>query len=202
MTKRVFTVVLTGGIASGKTSVSDGFRRLGVPVIDTDVIARHLVEPGQPALALIAEIFGAGILDSTGALDRKKMREAIFSDHEKKAQLEQVLHPLIGEEVLKRLEQLTDPYCILVVPLYAESGSYRWVDRVLLVDVSEAQQIRRVMLRDDISQEQAEAILDAQASRAERAALADDVIDNSGTLDELGDKIEALHKKYSSLGSA
>ena len=202
MTRRVFTVVLTGGIASGKTAVSDGFRHLGVPVIDTDVIARQLVEPGQPALALIAEIFGPGILDSTGGLDRKKMREAIFSDHEKKAQLEQVLHPLIGEEVLKRLEQLSAPYCILVVPLYAESGSYRWVDRVLLVDVSEEQQIRRVMRRDDISQEQAEAILDAQASRAERAALADDVIDNSGTLDELEDKIESLHKKYSSLGSA
>ena len=202
MTRRVFTVVLTGGIASGKTAVSDGFRHLGVPVIDTDVIARQLVEPGQPALALIADIFGPGILDSTGGLDRKKMREAIFSDHEKKAQLEQVLHPLIGEEVLKRLEQLSAPYCILVVPLYAESGSYRWVDRVLLVDVSEEQQIRRVMRRDDISQEQAEAILDAQASRAERAALADDVIDNSGTLDELEGKIESLHKKYSSLGSA
>ena len=202
MTRRVFTVVLTGGIASGKTAVSDGFRHLGVPVIDTDVIARQLVEPGQPALALIAEIFGPGILDSTGGLDRKKMREAIFSDHEKKAQLEQVLHPLIGEEVLKRLEQLTAPYCILVVPLYAESGSYRWVDRVLLVDVSEEQQIRRVMRRDDISQEQAEAILDAQASRAERAALAHDVIDNSGKLDKLEGKIESLHKKYSSLGSA
>ena len=202
MTRRVFTVVLTGGIASGKTAVSDGFRHLGVPVIDTDVIARQLVEPGQPALALIADIFGPEILDSTGGLDRKKMREAIFSDHEKKAQLEQVLHPLIGEEVVKRLEQLSAPYCILVVPLYAESGSYRWVDRVLLVDVSEEQQIRRVMRRDDISQEQAEAILDAQASRAERAALADDVIDNSGTLDELEGKIESLHKKYSSLGSA
>lgn len=202
MTRRVFTVILTGGIASGKTAVSDGFRHLGVPVIDTDVIARQLVEPGQPALALIADIFGSEILDSTGGLDRKKMREAIFSDHEKKAQLERVLHPLIGEEVLKRLEQLTAPYCILVVPLYAESGSYRWVDRVLLVDVGEEQQIRRVMRRDDISEEQAEAILDAQASRAERAALADDVIDNSGTLDELEDKIESLHKKYSSLGSA
>jgi len=202
MTRRVFTVVLTGGIASGKTAVSDGFRRLGVPVIDTDVIARQLVEPGQPALALITEIFGPGILDSTGGLDRKKMREAIFSERKKKAQLEQVLHPMIGEEVLKRLEQLSAPYCILVVPLYAESGSYRWVDRVLLVDASEEQQIRRVMARDDISSEQAKAILVAQASRAERAALADDVIDNSGPLDVLEDKIEALHKKYASLGSA
>jgi dephospho-CoA kinase len=202
MTRRVFTVVLTGGIASGKTAVSDGFRRLGVPVIDTDVIARQLVEPGQPALALITEIFGPGILDSTGGLDRKKMRETIFSDRKKKAQLEQVLHPMIGEEVLKRLEQLSAPYCILVVPLYAESGSYRWVDRVLLVDASEEQQIRRVMARDDISSEQAKAILVAQASRAERAALADDVIDNSGTPDALEDKIETLHKKYSSLGSA
>lgn len=202
MAARAFTVVLTGGIASGKTAVSDGFRRLGVPVIDTDVIARQVVEPGQPALDRIAEIFGSGVLDSAGSLDRKKMREAIFSDPEKKETLERLLHPLIGEEVLRRLEQVTASYCILVVPLYAESGSYRWVDRVLLVDASEELQIRRVMLRDDIKREQAEAILKAQASREERAALADDVIDNSGTLQELKRKIDALHKKYSSLGSA
>jgi dephospho-CoA kinase len=201
MTMRVFTVVLTGGIASGKTAVSDKFRQLGVPVIDTDVIARQLVEPGQPALDRIAEIFGPGLLDSAGGLNREKMREAIFSDREKKAKLESLLHPLIGEKVLKRLKGVSAPYCILVVPLYAESGAYRWVDRVLLVDVSEEQQIRRVMRRDHISREQAEAILAAQASRAERAALADDVIDNNGRLNELEDKIDALHRKYSSLGS-
>jgi dephospho-CoA kinase len=201
MTRRAFTVVLTGGIASGKTAVSDGFRQLGVPVIDTDVIARRLVEPGQPALEQIVELFGPGFLESSGALNRKKMREAIFSDRDKKKKLENLLHPMIGEEVRKRLEQVSAPYCILVVPLFTESGSYRWVDRVLLVDVSEEEQIRRVMLRDQVSKEQATAILNAQASRAQRAALADDIIDNSGTLSELEGKIETLHKKYSSLGS-
>ncbi len=202
MTRRVFTVVLTGGIASGKTAVSDGFRQLGVPVIDTDVIARQLVEPGQPALEKIAGLFGPGVLETSGALDRKKMREVIFSDRDKKEKLENLLHPLIGEEVLKRLEQVSAPYCILVVPLFTESGSYRWVDRVLLVDVSEEEQIRRVMRRDHVSKEQAASILKAQASRAQRAALADDIIDNRGTLGELEGKIDALHKKYSSLGSA
>lgn len=202
MTGRVFTVVLTGGIASGKTAVSDGFRRLGVPVIDTDIIARQLVEPGQPALGQIARVFGPGVLDPAGGLDRGKMRRLIFSDREKKDRLEQLLHPLIREEVHRRLDKVSAPYCILVVPLFAESGAYHWVDRVLLVDTGEDEQIRRVMLRDDISEEQAKAILDAQASRAQRAALADDVIDNSGTLRDLEDQIAILHQKYSSLGSA
>ena len=159
------------------------------------------MEPGQPALEQIVELFGPGFLESSGALNRKKMREAIFSDRDKKKKLENLLHPMIGEEVRKRLEQVSAPYCILVVPLFTESGSYRWVDRVLLVDVSEEEQIRRVMLRDQVSKEQATAILNAQASRAQRAALADDIIDNSGTLSELEGKIETLHKKYSSLGS-
>jgi dephospho-CoA kinase len=202
MAGRVFTVVLTGGIAAGKTAVSDRFRQLGVPVIDTDVIARQLVEPGQPALDRITEIFGFGVLDSGGALNRGKIREVIFSDPKKKQQLEALLHPLIGEEVMKRLQQVSAPYCVLVVPLYAESGSYRWVDRVLVVDVDEEIQIERVMSRDQVGRDQAEAILRAQASRADRTALADDIIDNSGTRAELEDTIDALHRKYSSLGSA
>ena len=202
MSNNVFTVVLTGGIASGKTTVSDGFRKRGVPVIDTDVIARQLVEPGQPALERIAEAFGTAILDSNGALDRRKMREAIFSDPDKKAQLEGLLHPMIAEEVLKRTSEASGHYCILVIPLYAESASYGWVDRVLVVDVDEELQISRVMLRDQVRREQAEAILDAQASRTERLALADDVIRNDGSLADLESKIEALHKKYASLGSA
>jgi len=199
MNKGVFTVVLTGGIASGKTAVSDGFRRLGVPVIDTDVIARELVEPGQPALDRITDVFGPAVLDSTGKLDRRKMRQAIFSSPELKARLEALLHPLIAEEVLRRMDHVTAPYCLLVIPLYTESRSYRWVDRVLVVDVGEEQQIERVMSRDHIDREQAEAILNAQASRQERLALADDIIENSGTLNELESKIDALHKKYSSL---
>ena len=202
MPNSIFTVVLTGGIASGKTTVSDGFRKLGVPVVDTDVIARELVEPGQPALERIVKAFGPGVLDSNGALNRRKIREAIFSDPDKKAQLEGLLHPMIAEEVLKRTNEASGPYCILVIPLYAESASYGWVDRVLVVDVDEELQISRVMLRDQISREQVEAILAAQASRTERLALADDVIRNDGTLVALESEIEALHKKYASLGSA
>ncbi|MDH3924836.1 MAG: dephospho-CoA kinase [Xanthomonadales bacterium] len=202
MARRVFTVVLTGGIASGKTAVSDSFRQLGVPVIDTDVIAKELVEPGQPALERIAELFGQEVLDPAGGLNRRKMRNEIFSSPDKKALLEGLLHPLIAEEVLRRMEHIGSPYCIIVIPLYAESGSYRWVDRVLVVDVSEEQQIDRVMARDQISRRQAEAILDAQADRQERLALADDVVDNSGSLSELASQVEDLHRKYSSLGSA
>jgi len=170
-----------------------------VPVIDTDVIARELVEPGQPALDHISEIFGTGVLDVKGRLDRRKMRNAIFSSPELKSRLETLLHPLIAEEVMRRMEHMIAPYCILVIPLYAESRSYRWVDRVLVVDVSEEQQIKRVMSRDHIEREQAEAILNAQASRQERLALADDIIENSGTRKALESKIDALHRKYSSL---
>ena len=170
-----------------------------MPVIDTDVIARELVEPGQPALDRIAKIFGTDVLDSKGRLNRRKMRHAIFSSPELKSRLEALLHPLIAEEVLRRMDHVTAPYCILVIPLYTESRSYRWVDRVLVVDVAEEQQIKRVMSRDHVEREQAEAVLNAQASRQERLALADDVIENSGTLSDLESKIDALHKKYSSL---
>ena len=199
MTDRAFTVVLTGGIASGKTAVSEGFRQLGIPVIDTDVIARELVQPGMPALTQISAAFGAGYLDSDGRLDRRKMRDAIFSNPQKKSRLEAILHPLIGAEVQGRIEQVDSPYCILVVPLYTESKSYRWVDRVLVVDVGEEVQIQRVMKRDRASREQAEAIHQAQSGRQDRLALADDVIDNSGSFSELQKKVETLHQHYQQL---
>jgi dephospho-CoA kinase len=199
MSPRIFTVVLTGGIASGKTAVSDGFGRLGVPVIDTDIIAREVVDPGQPALERISEVFGSGFLDSAGRLDRGKMRQAIFSEPEMKSRLEAILHPPIAEEVMRRVSKLDEPYCIVVIPLYAESKAYSWIDRVLVVDVSEEVQITRVMKRDRISNGQALAILQAQTSRQDRLALADDVIDNSGALAELHEKVKALHQKYLAL---
>jgi dephospho-CoA kinase len=188
--------VLTGGIASGKTAASDCFARLGAPVIDSDLIAREMVEPGQPALNRISEVFGTDFLDPEGRLDRRKMRQAIFSSPKQKNCLEAILHPLIAEEALRRVEKLEAPYCILVIPLYAESSAYAWIDRVLVVDVSEEIQIKRVMARDQISRLQAQSILNAQASRQKRLALADDVIDNSGGLIDLSEKVEALHKKY------
>lgn len=195
-TPNVFTVVLTGGIASGKTAVSDCFSRMGVPVIDTDRIARQVVEPGQPALKLISELFGPDYLDTGGRLDRRKMREAIFSNPAMKSRLEGILHPRIAEKVIERVSEVEAPYCLLVIPLYAESKAYEWINRVLVVDVSEEIQLERVMARDQISREQAQSILDAQSTRQQRFALADDIIDNSGDLNELEDKVKKLHEHY------
>ena len=192
----MITIVLTGGIASGKTAVSDCFARLGVPVIDTDLIAREVVESGQPALDRIVEVFGDDFLDSERRLDRQKMRQAIFSDPNQKTCLEAILHPPIAQEVARRVAELDDPYCILVIPLYAQSSVYTWIDRVLVVDVEEEVQIERVVARDNISRNQAKSILSAQTNRQDRLTLADDVIDNSGSLAELQDKVEVLHNMY------
>ena len=192
-------MVLTGGIASGKSAVSACFEKLGTPVVDTDIIARQVVEPGSPALERIAGELGAGFLDADGKLNRSKLRQAIFSDPDLKSRLESILHPLIGKEVLQQVKQLDSPYCIIVIPLYAESSAYAWIDRVLVVDVIEDTQIERVMARDGINRDQARAILNAQASRQDRLALADDILDNSGDLSELPEKVKALHEKYLSL---
>jgi dephospho-CoA kinase len=192
----VYTVVLTGGIASGKTAVSNLFARLGVPVVDTDRIAHQVVEPGQPALKEIARLFGANFLDDKGRLERRKMRQAIFGDADLKARLEGILHPLIAAEALRLVGQIEAPYCLLVIPLYAESARWQWIDRVLVVDVAESEQIERVMTRDGINRRDAEAILAGQASRQARLALADDVIDNSGKLEDLDVQVNALHQKY------
>lgn len=199
MTTGIFTVVLTGGIASGKSAVSACFEKLGVPIVDTDIIARQVVEPGSPALERIARELGAGFLDKDGGLNRTKMRQAIFSDPDLKSRLEAILHPLIGKEVLQQVNQLVSPYCIIVIPLFAESSAYAWIDRVLVVDVTEDAQIERVMARDGISRDQARAILNAQTGRQDRLALADDILDNSGNLSELPEKVKALHQKYLSL---
>lgn len=173
-----------------------------MPIIDTDVIARELVQPGQPLLAEIVAAFGPGILDPGGQLDRQRMRELIFTDPDSKQKLEAILHPAIGETVQQRLGTVDADYCILVVPLLAESGRYAWADRVLVVDVDEETQISRVMARDRISRAQAQAILGAQASRQQRLALADDVIGNQGSLAELEQAVAALHARYSHLAKS
>lgn len=192
----IFTVVLTGGIGSGKTAASNYFASLGVPIVDTDIIAREVVEPGQPALEEIATELGQEFIAESGHLDRRKMREAIFSAPTMKARLEAILHPRIALQVRRIITAMDYPYCILVIPLFTESGRYDWVDRVLVVDVNESTQLKRVRKRDQVSRKQAKAILDAQASRSERLALADDVVDNSGTLAELHKQIDKLHEKY------
>jgi len=194
-------VVLTGGIASGKSAVSDRFARLGVPIVDTDVIARELVQPGQAALTAIANSFGGDILDEKGQLNRRRMREIIFSDPASKHRLESILHPAIGAEVKRRLSSLDAVYCLLVVPLLAESGRYQWADRVLVVDAARQTQLTRVLARDQVSREQAEAILNAQSGRQQRLELADDVIENNGSLQDLDRMVSALHEKYQALVS-
>jgi len=192
-------VALTGGIASGKTAVSDRFARLGVPVVDADVMAREVVQPGQPALARIAAEFGVQVLDDSGHLDRRRMREMIFVDPETRRRLEAIVHPAINRLTRENIAAVEADYCILVIPLLAVSGRYEWADRVLVVDVDEGTQVARVMARDGIDEARARAILAAQASRQERLALADDVIENSSSLEELDGKVAGLHEKYCKL---
>jgi dephospho-CoA kinase len=189
-------VVLTGGIASGKTAVSNCFERLGVPVIDTDLIAREIVQAGRPALAAVVDQFGKGILDGRHELDRSKMRSLIFSDPESRKKLEGILHPAIAREVQLRLNTVATEYCILVVPLLAESGRYEDSDRVLVVDVDESTQLQRLLARDRISEQLATAMLKAQAGRQQRLERADDVIANTGSLEELDAAVASLHEKY------
>jgi len=192
----IFTVILTGGIASGKSTVSRLFEELGVPVVDTDRISRELVEPGEPALQAIVEAFGPGCLNAHGALDRRKMRSIVFADKEARKRLESILHPLIGAEVQRRIGALDAAYCIVVIPLYAESSAYRWMDRVLVVDAGEDIQLARLMERDRISEDLAKAMLDSQTSRPARLALADDVISNEGTVEELEATVRDLHLRF------
>ena len=193
---RPYTVALTGGIASGKTMISDEFARLGVPVIDTDVIARKLVEPGQPALLEIAGVFGSTIIDDTGRLKRPELRSLIFSDSGKREKLESILHPKIRMEAAKAVAEIKSDYCILVIPLLAERGTYPNVDRVLVVDVETEKQINRLMARDNSSRNQAEQALATQASRKKRLSIADDVLENSGSLQQARHKVAQLHLKY------
>lgn len=196
---RTFVVALTGGIAAGKTAVSDRFALHRVPVIDTDQIAHEIVEPGQPALRRIAEAFGPEFLGTDGRLDREKMRNAIFSSPQQKNRLERILHPAIAAEVDHCIAQIGAPWCILVIPLLAKTSLFSWIDHVLVVDVEETVQIERAMERDTISQQQAQSILDAQTSRQQRLALADDILDNSGSLEQLNVKVDELYRKYTAL---
>lgn len=196
---RVFTVGLTGGIASGKTAVSDCFAALGVPVIDTDLIAREVVEPGQPVLQEVIAAFGEDVVDDEGRLRRRKLRQIIFSDPEKQDLLESILHPAIRLETRRRVAELDSPYCVVVIPLLAESGHFDWLDRVLVVDVPEDVQIERLVTRDGVDAAQARASLAAQAGREVRLRLADDVIDNSGPVEALDSAVADLHAKYLAL---
>lgn len=193
---RVFRIGLTGGIASGKSAVSALFAALGVPVIDTDEIARAVVAPGTPLLARIVERFGPGVLGADGALDRRGLRAIVFADPKARADLEALTHPAIREELERRSAAAGGPYQIIAIPLLVESNARSRVDRVLVVDCSEETQLRRLQARDGATRAQAEAILAAQATRAARLAAADDVITNEGDLSALRDQVEQLHARY------
>ena len=198
----MLVVGLTGGIGSGKTAVSDRFGDYGVPVIDTDQLARELVEPGQPALVEIVRAFGPACLDEQGRLRRDHLRERVFADPASRHQLEAILHPRIRAAMRARVAALVTPYCLVVIPLLVETGMRELVDRVLVVDAPETEQIRRVVRRDKVSEEQARRILAAQARRDQRLALADDVLENAGDFDALNREIAALHARYLALAEA
>jgi dephospho-CoA kinase len=191
-----FTVALTGGIASGKSEAARRFAALGASVIDADVVARELVQPGTPALAEIAAAFGAQMLGANGSLERTEMRALIFGDDEARRRLEAILHPRVRAEMLVRTDAATGPYALLVIPLFVETAGYDWVDRVVVVDLPRELQLARAIARDRMAPSLAEAMIDAQASREQRLAAADDVIDNSGTPDALDPQVVALHDKY------
>lgn len=193
---RPYTVGLTGGIASGKSAAADAFAALGVPVIDTDVIARDVVAPGSPALAEVVAAFGPQFLDAGGGLDRRQLRTHVFADPAARKRLELILHPHIGARTLAALERTVAPYCILVVPLLVESGFARHVDRVLVVDCPEPLQRERLAGRDGSSAAEIERMLAAQLSRAGRLQHADDVLNNAGSLDDLREQVRKLHERY------
>jgi dephospho-CoA kinase len=189
-------IALTGGIASGKSAVAEEFAKLGVPVLDTDQIARDIVAPGSPVLGQLVAEFGPEILDSNSRLDRAHMRERVFRDPEQRRKLEAITHPAIRAELARRSAEAGGDYQIHVIPLLVETGRADAYDRVLVVDCPEEAQLQRLQARDGSSREQAEEILAAQVSREERLEVAHDVIENTGTLEDLQGFVQTLHRNY------
>lgn len=197
---RHFRVGLTGGIASGKSTVADLFAACGVPIIDTDRIARDVVAPGSPALRELVAAFGPEILDDAGGLDRRRLRHRVFATDTERRRLEAIVHPQIEAATLAAAEQAGGPYQLLVVPLLIESGFVAHVDRVLVVDCPEDLQRERLLLRDREDPAQVERMLAAQAPRATRLARADDVIVNDAGVEPLREQVAKLHARYAELG--
>ncbi len=192
-------VGLTGGIGSGKTTVSDAFHALGITIVDTDIIARDIVKPGSYCLGEIAKHFGNNILDKNEALDRKQLREIIFRDNSEKLWLESLMHPVIRQKTEQQVQHSTSPYTILSSPLLIESPDIKLVDRVLVVDVPESIQVSRTHLRDGVDETQIQRTIAAQLTRDKRLARADDIIDNSDTKSHTLNQVKQLHTKYLAL---
>jgi dephospho-CoA kinase len=198
---RTYRVGLTGGIASGKSTAAKFFGDLGIPILDSDQVARDVVEPGQPPLERLVERFGPSILTPDGHLDRPALRNIVFSDPKARTDLEELTHPAIGAAMEARSATAGGPYQILVIPLLVEKNLRAQVDRVLVIDCDQALQLRRLQSRDRSSPAQGQAILDAQASRASRLKAADDVIVNEGSMDAVREQVTALHARYLELAA-
>ncbi|MCL6269277.1 dephospho-CoA kinase [Sansalvadorimonas sp. 2012CJ34-2] len=192
----MFVVGVTGGIGCGKTSVTDYLAGKGIIIADADQAARVVVMPGQPALQSIAQHFGENLILPDGQLNRRALRDIIFDNETERRWLEQLLHPLIFQQINFELEQATSPYVVLVSPLLIETSQHQLVNRILVIDVSEETQIARTMNRDGVPREQAEAILRSQSDRQNRLNKADDVVDNSGSLEQLHQQLDKLHQTY------
>jgi len=187
---------LTGGIGSGKSVASDKFKSLGITIVDADVASRTVVEPGKPALKEIEDHFGSGIITAEGKLDRNNLREIIATDPEERKWLESVTHPKIGEQITKEISESTSVYTLFVAPLLLETNSQEMCSRVVVVDVPKDVQIQRTAKRDKVSPNQVEQMVAAQMEREKRLEKADDVLLNSGTIEDLEKQVEELHKKY------
>ncbi|MDC8015838.1 dephospho-CoA kinase [Tahibacter soli] len=197
-----YVVALGGGIASGKSAVANAFGALGIACYDADVAARAVVAAGTPALAEIAAQFGPHVIAADGTLDRAAMRRRVFGDDAARKALEAIVHPRVRTWLRERVAADTGAYCLLAIPLLAETWpAYDWVDRVLIVDVDPAVQFERLVRRDAIDAALAQRMIDAQATREARLAIADDVVENSGSLDELTARVGALHARYLALAT-
>ena len=199
-----FAIGLTGGIASGKSAVATLFAARGVVVVDADVAAREVVEPGEPALAEIAQAFGSDVVQADGRLDRASLRRHVFGDDAARRRLEAILHPRIRIRLHEDAARAAGPYVVVAIPLLAEGGGrtvYPWLERILVVDVPRELQVARVMARDGIDAALAERMLAAQASRQARLAIADDVIVNDGAIEALDAHVDALDRRYRALAS-
>lgn len=192
----MLVIGLTGGIGSGKTAASDYLAAKGITVVDADVVARLVVEPGQPALQAIEQHFGSQVIQADGALDRRALREIVFAEPSARKELEAITHPAIGAEILRQLQASHSPYTLLVSPLLLESSQHKMTQRILLIDVPETLQLARTSSRDQVDEAQVKAIMAAQMSRQDKRSRADDIVVNDSDLASLHRQLDDLHQQY------